>query len=84
MLVGKAINVRLDDESEAALILVRSADGVSSSEAVRTALLEARDRRLGDEAIRDAARRTWADPSYRREVADWLDFRGDPFEGLPE
>ena len=59
--------MRLDDASVAALDVVR-ADGLNDSEAVRTALREAAERRRSRSAVRDEARRLAADPDDREEM----------------
>ena len=77
MLVTKAINVRLDADSERALRAVERLDGLSTSAAVRRALLEAEQRRFSDEAVREAARRINEDPNERRISDEWLELLGD-------
>jgi len=59
--------VRLDEASVAALDVVR-ADGLNDSDAVRTALREAADRRRSRSAVRDEARRLAADADDREEM----------------
>jgi Arc/MetJ-type ribon-helix-helix transcriptional regulator len=66
-LVARSLHVRLDDASVAALDVVR-ADGLNDSEAVRTALREAADRRRTRSAVRDEARRLAADADDRNEM----------------
>ena len=83
MLVTKAINVRLDADSERALRAVERLDGLSTSEAVRRALLEAEQRRFSDEAVREAARRIADDPAERAEAEELDRIFGDPWEDLP-
>lgn len=83
MLVTKAINVRLDADSERALRAVERLDGLSTSEAVRRALIEAEQRRFSDEAVREAARRIAADPAERVEAEELDRIFGDPWEDLP-
>ena len=83
MLVTKAINVRLDADSERALRAVERLDGLSTSEAVRRALLEAEQRRFSDEAVREAARRIAEDPAERAEAEELDRIFGDPWEDLP-
>ena len=63
----RSLHVRLDDASAAALDVVR-ADGLTDSEAVRTALREAAARRRVRSAIRDEARRVANDPGDREEM----------------
>ncbi len=65
--MARSIHVRLDDASAAALEIVR-ADGLSDSEAVRTALREAGARRRVRSAIRDEVRRLAADETDREEM----------------
>jgi hypothetical protein len=57
----------LDDVSAAALDVVR-ADGMTDSEAVRTALREAASRRRVRSAIREEVRRVAADDNDREEM----------------
>ena len=83
MLVAKAINVRLDAEAERALRSIERLDKLSTSEAVRRALMEAQERRFSDEAIREAARRIAEDPSERAEAEELDRIFGDPWEDLP-
>ncbi len=63
----RSLHVRLDDASAAALEIVRS-DGLTDSEAVRTALREAAARRRARSAIRDEVRRLAADERDREEM----------------
>jgi Arc/MetJ-type ribon-helix-helix transcriptional regulator len=65
--MARALHVRLDDASAAALEVVR-ADGLTDSEAVRTALREAAGRRRTRSAIRDEVRRLAADKGDRDEM----------------
>jgi hypothetical protein len=65
--VARSLHVRLDDASAAALDIVR-ADGVSDSEAVRTALREAAARRRLRSAVRDEVRSLAADEHDREEM----------------
>ena len=65
--VPRSLHVRLDDASVAALTIVRG-DGLTDSEAVRTALQEAATRRRVRSAIRDEVRRVAADESDRAEM----------------
>jgi hypothetical protein len=65
--VARSLHVRLDDASAAALEIVR-ADGLTDSEAVRTALREAAARRRVRSAIRDEVRRLAADERDREEM----------------
>ena len=61
------MHVRLDDSSAAALKVVR-ADGLTDSEAVRTALRESAARRRTRAAIREEVRRLSADQRDRDEM----------------
>ncbi len=60
--------MRLDSDSEAALGTLR-AEGLTDSQAVRVALVEARARRHRRSALREEALRLAADPDDRRELA---------------
>ena len=63
----RSLHVRLDDASLAALDVVR-ADGLTDSEAVRTALRETAARRRVRSAIREEVQRVAADESDREEM----------------
>jgi antitoxin component of RelBE/YafQ-DinJ toxin-antitoxin module len=65
--VARSLHVRLDDSSAAALDVVR-AEGLTDSEAVRTALREAATRRRLRSTVRDEARRVAADDHDRAEM----------------
>jgi hypothetical protein len=65
--MARSLHVRLDDASAAALRIVRS-DGLTDSEAVRTALQEAAARRRVRSALRDEVRRVAADEDDREEM----------------
>jgi hypothetical protein len=65
--VPRSLHVRLDDASAAALEIVRG-DGLTDSEAVRTALREAAARRRARSAIREEVRRLAADRGDREEM----------------
>jgi hypothetical protein len=65
--VARALHVRLDDASEAALGIVK-AQGMNDSEAVRAALREAAERRRTRTAIREEATRLAAAEADRREM----------------
>jgi hypothetical protein len=65
--VARSLHVRLDDGSQAALDVIR-AEGLSDSEAVRTALREAASRRRARSALRDEVRRLAADEADRQEM----------------
>lgn len=66
--MSRALHVRLDPDSESALAVLR-AEGMSDSQAVRSALTEARARRRRRVALREEARRLAADPGDRAELA---------------
>ena len=63
----RSLHVRLDEASAAALEIVRG-DGLTDSEAVRTALREAAARRRVRSAIRTEVRRLVADKRDREEM----------------
>src|SRR5438876_1996186 len=65
--VPRSLHVRLDDASAAALEIVRG-DGLTDSEAVRTALREAASRRRVRSAIRAEVRRLAADEGDLEEM----------------
>jgi Arc/MetJ-type ribon-helix-helix transcriptional regulator len=65
--VARSLHVRLDPTAAAALDVVR-AEGLSDSEAVRTALREAAARRRSRSALRAEAARLAADPKDRAEM----------------
>jgi hypothetical protein len=65
--MARALHVRLDTDSEAALGILR-AEGLNDSQAVRLALIEARTRRRQRVALREEASRLAADASDRREL----------------
>jgi len=65
--VSRSIHVRLDDAAAAALEIVR-AEGLSDSEAVRTALREAAARRRVRSALSAEVRRLAADETDREEM----------------
>jgi hypothetical protein len=65
--VSRSLHVRLDEASAAALEIVRG-DGLTDSEAVRTALREAAARRRVRSALRDEVRRLAADERDREEM----------------
>jgi hypothetical protein len=64
----RALHVRLDADSEAALAVLR-AEGLNDSQAVRRALNEARTHRRRRVALREEALRLAADESDRAELA---------------
>jgi Arc/MetJ-type ribon-helix-helix transcriptional regulator len=65
--VARSLHVRLDDTSATALDVVR-ADGLSDSEAVRTALREAAARRRARTSLRAEVDRLAADAADRDEM----------------
>jgi hypothetical protein len=65
--MARSLHVRLDEGSAAALDIVR-ADGMTDSEAVRTALREAAARRRVKSSLRDEVRRLAADETDREEM----------------
>jgi hypothetical protein len=65
--MARALHVRLDADSEAALTVLRS-EGMNDSQAVRRALTEARAHRRRGAALREEARRLAADPADRAEL----------------
>jgi len=67
VVVARSLHVRLDEASAAALDIVR-ADGMTDSEAVRTALREAAARRRVRSAIREEVRQLAADERDREEM----------------
>jgi Arc/MetJ-type ribon-helix-helix transcriptional regulator len=65
--MSRSLHVRLDDSSVAALSVIRN-DGLSDSEAVRTALREAAARRRARSSIAAEVRRLAADDGDREEM----------------
>ncbi len=65
--MARSLHVRLDDATATALDIVR-ADGLTDSEAVRTALREAAARRRVRSAIREEVRRVAEDDVDREEM----------------
>ncbi len=65
--MARSIHVRLDEASAAALGVVR-ADGLTDSEAVRTALREAAARRRTRSSIREEVRQIAGDADDREEM----------------
>jgi hypothetical protein len=79
--MGRSLHVRLDDASAAALDIVR-ADGLNESEAVRTALREAAERRRRRSALREEARLASEDPddlAEARRVREDMDMLAAPW-----
>ena len=66
-IVSRSLHVRLDDASAAALEIVRG-DGLSDSEAVRTALREAAAARRMRSAVRAEVRLVAGDAADREEM----------------
>jgi hypothetical protein len=67
--VSRALHVRLDPDSEAALAVLR-AEGMNDSQAVRRALSEARALRQRRASLREEAHRLAADPSDRAALVE--------------
>jgi len=65
----RAISVRLDPAADAALEQL-VASGLTQSQAMRLALVEAARRRAGDSSLAAEAARLAADETDRREIAD--------------
>jgi hypothetical protein len=78
--MARALHVRLDGDSEAALQVLR-AEGMTDSQAVRRALTEARSRRRQRMALREEALRLANDPVDRAELEA---LRGELDELMPE
>ncbi len=68
----KAISVRLDDDALRALAQIEAV-GISRSEAIRTAIVEAASRRRRPDVMRAEAAAIAADPLDRAEVAAVLE-----------
>lgn len=66
--MARSLHVRLDEASEDALSVVRSAQGGNDSEAVRTALREAADRRRRRTSVRDEVLALMADEDDAAEM----------------
>ena len=73
----RAISVRLDPEADAALDQL-VASGLTQSQAMRLALVEAARRRAGDSSLAAEAARLAADKRDRREIADVRAFMDEP------
>lgn len=69
----RAISVRLDPEADAALAALVAA-GVTQSQAIRLALVEAARRRAGDLSLAAEAARLAADEADRQEIAEVRSF----------
>lgn len=80
--MARALHVRLDADAEAALAVLR-AEGMNDSQAVRSALTEARARRRRRSALREEARRLAADPKDRAELAALRDELDELSPGWP-
>lgn len=65
----RAISVRLDPDADAALEQL-VASGLTQSQAMRLALVEAARRRAGDSSLAAEAARLAANEADRREIAD--------------
>jgi hypothetical protein len=66
--MSRALHVRLDPDSEAALAVLR-AEGMTDSQAVRLSLAEARTRRRRRATLREEASRLAGNPADRAELA---------------
>jgi hypothetical protein len=66
--MARALHIRLDSESEAALAVLH-AEGLNDSQAVRRALTEARAQRRRRAALREEATRLANDSADRAELA---------------
>lgn len=66
--MARALHVRLDVDSKAARGTLR-AEGLSDSQAVRLALVEARARRRQRAALREEAMRLAEDSADRKQIA---------------
>jgi len=66
-MASRIVRARLDEPSRLALSILMN-QGRTESEAIRTALIEAADRRQQPEALAEEARRIAADPKDRAEV----------------
>jgi antitoxin component of RelBE/YafQ-DinJ toxin-antitoxin module len=66
--VAKAVSVRLDDDARRALARLE-ASGLTQSQAIRAALIEAADRRQRAATLRDEVADVAADADDRREMA---------------
>ena len=73
----RAISVRLDPDADAALDQL-VASGLTQSQAMRLALVEAARRRAGDSSLAAEAARLAADESDRREIANVRAFMDEP------
>jgi len=73
----RAISVRLDPDADAALAQLIGS-GLTQSQALRLALVEAARRRAGDSSLAAEAARLAADEADRREVADVRAFMDEP------
>lgn len=73
----RALSVRLDAEADAALDVLVGA-GMTQSQAIRAALVEAARRRTGDLSLAVEAARLASDEHDRRVVADIRAFMDDP------
>jgi hypothetical protein len=70
--MSRALHVRLDADAEAALAVLR-AEGMNDSQAVRSALTEARARRRRRVALREEARRLACNQGDRAVIAELSD-----------
>ena len=80
--MARSIHVRLDDEAQAALSVLRNA-GMSDSEAVRAALCESAARRRTAAALRAEAARLAGDPADLAEARAVLELMDELATDLP-
>ena len=66
-MASRIVRARLDEPSRLALSILMN-QGRTESEAIRTALIEAAERRQQPEALAEEARRLAADPKDRAEA----------------
>lgn len=79
--VARSLHVRLDERSEDALGVIRAAEGGSDSEAVRTALREAAERRRQRASLRAEVQALMAD---ERDAAEMRVVREQMAELAPD
>lgn len=66
--MARSLHVRLDDSAEVALGVVRGGEGMTDSEAVRTALREAAARRRARSSIAEEVAQLVSDEGDREEM----------------
>lgn len=66
--MARSLHVRLDDSAEVALGVIRGGEGLTDSEAVRTALREAAARRRARSSIAEEVARLVSDEGDREEM----------------